>query len=310
MRYGNQDELISQADIDELFPDPLCPPQFERIVAPRPLPKRAWDWRIFAVIGAALVVLALAVALVVVRPFSSVRASYYAQAGQKTVSMSEAFAKTSAAFTSAYSFIYSTPIDSTAVDTSEFTAAVKEFDQQVDEFADERAMRDEEVKASYDSYQLQAKQYVKLMNALAESASGLAQAASVCVQTPTVGEGDSDYYDLYEQYVADCRSNLEPLAQSQASVIQTYANNGVATLNQMTDVINQMKAIGSFSAATTAQYQQLSSLADQLVDLDAGYGALSTFQSDLQQAEEASNPTQTLQELNTLLTTKYQEKSK
>ncbi|OZG62507.1 hypothetical protein BLEM_1053 [Bifidobacterium lemurum] len=308
MRYGKQDELISEADIEELFANPVMPASFDRLVAPRPLPKRPLKWPVF-VVPAAIVVIAALVFVMVVRPFSSVRAAHYAQASQLTSTMSESYVETSTAFTNAYSFLYSNEIDPTTVDATELTSTVKTFDEQVDDFADARAMSDQDVASAYANFQRQAKQYVKLMNALADSAGTLAQSSAVCVETPTVAEGDSDYYEQYETYIANCRSNVEALTQSEASVLQEYASTTVQNLDQMTSIINQMRTIGDFSTATSAEYQELSALADQLIDLDTGYGALNDFQVDLQQAVENVNPMEMLQELNTLLGDKYQEKS-
>lgn len=308
MRYGRQDELISEADIEELFADPLNPASFDRLVAPRPLPKKPWNGQILAVLTAIVVIVVLVV-LMVVRPFSSVRASHYAQASQQTTTMSESYMESSAAFTDAYSFLYSNEIDPSAVDATNLTTTVATFDEQVDDFADLRAMNDQEVASSYSNFQRQAKQYVKLMNALADSAGTLAQSSAVCVATPTVVEGDADYYEQYETYIANCRSNVETLTQSEASVLQEYASTTVQTLDQMTEIINQMRAIGDFSTAASAEYLELAELEDQLIGLDAGYGALNDFQVDLQQAVENVNPMEMLQELNTLLGDKYQEKS-
>ncbi|OZG69044.1 hypothetical protein [Bifidobacterium eulemuris] len=308
MRYGKQDELISEADIEELFADPVTPASFDRLVAPRPLPKRTWNWPIIAVL-AAIVVIAVVVVVAVARPFSSVRATHYAQASQQTSAMSESYMETSTAFTDAYSFLYSNEIDPSAVDATELVSTVSTFDEQVDDFSDLRAMNDQEVASSYANFQRQAKQYVKLMNALADSAGTLAQSSAVCVATPSVTEWDSDYYEQYETYIADCRSNVETLTQSEASVLQEYASTTVQTLDQMTEIINQMRTIGDFSTATSAEYQELAELADQLADLDAGYGALNDFQVDLQQAVENANPMEMLQELSTLLGDKYQEQS-
>ncbi|NEG56224.1 hypothetical protein [Bifidobacterium platyrrhinorum] len=291
---------------------PLDVPDFESLVAPVRLPRRRPPLpAVLGVVVAVIAVVALVATLAIVRPFGSVRASDYSEATKLTVTMQKQYEKTSSAIDDALGFLYSQDAAYDKTKAAKLKAQAKRMRASAASFADLKANKDETVSAAYDAYLRQATRFADLSSDLADSAESLSGMAQVCNDTPSGTMYDSDFTAQYEQYITSCRTSTASMAKAKAKVVSDFAGTLNQTLDQMTDVVNQMKAIGNASDfdSNSDQIRQLQSLSSQLVDMDASSGAINDFQDKLRQTRENSNPTTALQKLNDALQQGYDEQS-
>lgn len=293
--------------------NPLEAPDFDTLVAPVELPRHRPP--AVAVIGAAIavvVVIALIVTLVVVRPFGSVRASDYSEGTKRTVAMQRQYEKTSAAIDDALGFLYTQGVGYDAAKADALKTQAAKLRESAASFADLRANKDTAVAAAYASYVRQADRFADMSANLADSAEALSMMNDVCGNTPSGTVYDSDFTAQYEQYIASCRTSTESLAKAKAKVVSEFSGTLTQSLDQMAAVVDQIKALGDISAISSGsdQAQQLQELSAQLVDLDASSGAINDFQDKLRQSRENANPSTLLQKLNAVLKQGYEERSK
>lgn len=308
------DAVDDDAVVSEETPrNPLDVPDFNALMAPVDIPRRRPSIVVVAgAVVAALVVIALVVTLVVIRPFGSVRAADYVAGTKQTVAMQRQYDKTSSAIDDALGFLYSQDTAYDAQKVSVLKVQATKLRESAASFVDLKANRDANVSAAYDSYARQADRFAELSTNLAASAEALSTMNDACGDTPSGTVYDSDFTAQYEQYIASCRTATEPLAKAKAKVVSEFSSTLTQSLDQMTAVIDQIKALGAPSSISSGsdRAQQLQTLASQLVDLDASSGAINDFQDKLRQSRENANPSTLLQKLNTALKEGYAEQSK
>ncbi|KAA8817490.1 hypothetical protein EMB92_02710 [Bifidobacterium callitrichos] len=307
----------SQVDIVPLdapgMRSPIEAPDFDELIRPVELKRRRPP--LSAIIGtivAVIAVVAVVVALIVLKPFSAVRASDYSTAAQQTSTMAKQYAATSAAVDDAFKFLYAQGVSYDASKEQTLKAQASKLGKSVDAFADLRAAKDPDVLAAYTVYATQAKHFVRLSENLADSAQPLSAMVTACGKTPSGTMYDADFITNYEQYIATCKAAVEPLDDAKAQVVSEFSSTLGQTLDQMTAIINQMKAIGDPSSYSSSsdQGKQLKDLSSQLVDLDTSYGALNTLQEQLRQSRENADPTALLDKLNVAIQQGYQHDGK
>lgn len=307
-------DTADDAVVSEETPrNPLDVPDFNALMAPVDIPRRRPSIVVVAgAVVAALVVIALVVTLVVIRPFGSVRAADYVAGTKQTVAMQRQYDKTSSAIDDALGFLYSQDTAYDAQKVSVLKVQATKLRESAASFVDLKANRDANVSAAYDSYARQADRFAELSTNLAASAEALSTMNDACGDTPSGTVYDSDFTAQYEQYIASCRTATEPLAKAKAKVVSEFSSTLTQSLDQMTAVIDQIKALGAPSSISSGsdRAQQLQTLASQLVDLDASSGAINDFQDKLRQSRENANPSTLLQKLNTALKEGYAEQSK
>ncbi|MBT1173854.1 hypothetical protein JS528_11035 [Bifidobacterium sp. MA2] len=287
---------------------PLEIPDFDDLV--RPVKLRRRRPAVSTVIGsvvAIVVVIAVVAAVVMLKPFSAVHASDYSAAAQQTSTMAKQYQNTTVALDEALQFLYSQDSSYSADKVKTLKAQASKLGRSVDAFADLRAVKDDDVAAAYSTYATQARHFVRLSENLADSAKPLSAMVTACSTTPSGTMYDDDFYTKYEQYISTCKTAAGALDNVKAQVVAEFSGTLTTTLDQMSDVIAQMKAIGSPSSYSTGseQGQQLQDLSSQLVDLDTSYGAVNTFQDQLSQARENADPTALLNRLNTAIQQGY-----
>lgn len=287
---------------------PLETPDFDDLIRPVPLKRRRPS--VPAVIGtlvAVVLVIAMIAALVILKPFSAVRASDYSAAAQQASTMAKQYQNTSTAIDEALKFLYSQDASYSAAKTKALRTQAARFSRSVDAFADLRAVKDPDVSAAYDTYATQARHFARLSENLADSAQPLHAMVTACGKTPSGTMYDSDFTDKYERYIATCKAAAEPLDDAKAQVVSEFSSSLVQTLDKMSDVITQMKQIGSPSLYPTSSEKGklLQDLSSQLVDLDTSYGAVNTFQEQLRQSRDNADPTALLDKLDTAIQQGY-----
>lgn len=292
---------------------PLYTPDFTDIMAPVKLPNRRPPLRyvVAGVVGAVLVV-ALVATLVVTRPFSSVAAADYSEASKSAAALQTEYESVSASVDDALGFLYSQDAAYDAAKSEVLKESAAKFGRSVDAFSSLKANRDKDVSGAYDTYTRQAKHFTDLADDLAGSAEALSAMVSACGNAPSGTMYDADFYEQYEAYVSSCRAAVEPLAQAPASVVEEFSGTLSSRLDQMADVVAQMRSVGSVSdfASSSDEALRLQDLSAQLVDLDASYGAINEFQDTLQQARANADPTSALTALADVLRQGYDAKSK
>ncbi|MBT1180484.1 hypothetical protein JS531_00520 [Bifidobacterium sp. CP2] len=291
----------------------LYVPDFDELVAPVDLPRRRppLPWVVGAVI-AVIVVVAVVAGVIVVRPFSAVRAADYSAGTSQTSALQKKYVAASTAVDDALSFLYAQDGSYDADKAVALKQKAVALRKAVKAFGSERAMRDQNVADAYDAYSRQALHFVDLATNLADSAKPLSDALSVCNATPSATIYDDDFTSQYEQYISACGESVKTLNKAPAKVVTDLADTMASNLSSMTDIINQMKGIGNASSLSSgsSQLQQLQDLSSQLVDLDLSSGALTDFSDKLRQARDNADPTALLKKLNTVLKQGYEEKSK
>lgn len=299
---------------EEAAQEALYVPQFEDLVAPVKLPRRRPP--LLAVLGgvvACIAAIALVVAIAVVRPFTSLRASDYSSGISRANDLQARYEAVASSLDQSLAFLLSqsSQYDSTAV--SNVSTHASELRKSIDSFARLKvANRDEEVNAAYTLYERQAEQFIEFANNLVKSTKVLSEVKDACDDTVSGTAFDEDYASEYEQYVAVCRASVDSLTEAPAKVVTEFATTLSDALNQTSDVLNQLNDIGSPLGISTgsATGQQLTQLSSQLVDLDIP-SMFSEFYADkLQQTRDSASPAKLLERVQTALEQGYESTSK
>lgn len=293
-------------------PRPIESPAFDELIAPVELPRRRPPLRmVVATVIAVVAVVALIAAIAVIRPFGTVRASDYSEGAKRTVALQKRYEATSAAIDDALGFLYSQDTAYDAAKVSALKVQATKLRDSADDFGNLKVTRNDDVAAAYASYQRQAIRFAELSTNLAESAQALSAMNDACGSTPSGTVYDDDFTAQYEQYIASCRTSTDALGKAKAKVVSEFSVTLTQSLDQMTDIVNQIKTIGSPNAldSDSEQMTQLQNLSAQLVDLDTSAGAINEFQDKLRQSRENADPSTLLKKLNAVLQEGYDAQS-
>lgn len=289
------------------------PPRFEDVMAPVALPrKRPPLPAVLGGIAAIVVVVALVITIVVVKPFSLLRGTDYRSGISQVAQLQNDYNAIAESLDRSLIFLAS---QSSAYDASA-VAEVKQDTAKLRKSLESSARlrvvnKDEDVNAAYGLYERQATRFLDVANNLASSAKALSEAKTTCEATPSGTVFDADYASEYEQYIPSCRDKINQLAKAPAKVVAEFATTLSDSLDKTSDIIGQLQSIGSSVGISTgsATGQQLTQLSSQLVDLDISAGMFSDFHDRLRQTRDNASPAKPLARLKTALEQGYRSKS-
>lgn len=272
--------------------------------APAPKKKFSQKALIGIILGAiAAVVVIVLLVVFVVKPGSLTQDDYIA-AHKQTSEMYTKYSKVSSSLVEAMSTAYSSTSQFTKDDAAKVKTKVKEFDDANAQFSQSKVyQKDENVKKTFDKYQTKAKKFSTWANNLADTAVPMSEASKACDNAPTASLYDSDFYSSYDTYISDCTAALDKLADSKVSGIPEYAKSLKDYLTSVSDILQQMKALGDPNNIEygTDAYTKMSDLIDKYYEVKFPYDASTDLSDKFRSEEESSDPSQELNDLTDLL---------
>ncbi|AKV55163.1 hypothetical protein BACT_0602 [Bifidobacterium actinocoloniiforme DSM 22766] len=262
-------------------------------------------WLIVAVV--VVVIAALAAAVLVMKPWAPKPADYR-QAANAAADIRSQKNKIADQLGEAYIAAGDPNKEFSQQDVDKLKNSIDKLDQMNKDFAKQKAVKDKDVNAKYQTYLEKSKRYDAFVGDLAASAPAYAKAGKACGQEPELASTSdtTEYLNKVNDFISSCKASLDAVVKAPNKTLSDYAKETSGSLSQLQDVLKQTgDLVNNLNSDNLSQsMSKLTDLEQQARDIEKDTPKSLEVRSNLRDEEKKVSPDASLNDLYQILQNK------